>query len=89
MPPASAAANKHKRDSMPTSESPNEWSIELQTVEDLITGLTLEFKLGPDGVPVLRLTGEAMPGGREIRFPSSTRPRVQPRDPFPAATHVN
>lgn len=44
---------------MPTSDSPNPWSIELQTVEDLITGLTLEFKLGPDGVPVLRLTGDS------------------------------
>ena len=74
---------------MPTSESPNDWSIEQQTVEDLITGLTLEFKFGADGVPVLRLTGDGISGPREIRFPSSTRPRAQPRDPFPAATHVH
>jgi hypothetical protein len=74
---------------MPTSDGPNQWSIEPQMLEDLITGLTFEFKHGPDGVPVLRITGNGVHGAREIRFPPSTRPRVQPRDPFPAATHVN
>jgi len=74
---------------MPTSESPHLWSIELQTVEDLITGLTFEFTLGPDDVPVLRVSGQGVTGQRDIRFPSSTLPRAQPRDPFPAATHVN
>jgi hypothetical protein len=58
-------------------------------VEDLITGLTFEFKLANDGVPVLRVSGDGVHGSREIRFVPSTRPRVQPRDPFPATTHVN
>jgi len=74
---------------MPMSESPNHWSIEPQMVEDLITGLTFEFAHGADGVPVLRVTGEGVRGAREIRFPPSNRERVQPRDPFPAATHRN
>jgi hypothetical protein len=74
---------------MPTSESLNEWTIEPQTVEDLITGLTLEFRFGPDGVPVLRLTGEGVDGAREIRFPHSSRTRLQPRESFPAATQIN
>jgi hypothetical protein len=73
---------------MPTSDSPDEWSIEPQVVEDLITGLTFEFKHGPDGVPVLRVTGAGVSGAREIRFPPSRR-RIQPRDSFPAATRVN
>jgi hypothetical protein len=74
---------------MPSSESSKPWSIEPQTVEDLITGLTLEFKHGADGVPVLRLSGDSIHGHREIRFPESARARSQPRDTFPEATHVN
>jgi hypothetical protein len=74
---------------MPTSDSADQWSIEPQMVEDLITGLTFEFKHGPDGVPVLRVMGDGVNGAREIRFLPSLRTRVQPRDPFPAATRVN
>jgi hypothetical protein len=89
IPPASVAVFPNEGLSMPMSDSPNDWSIEQQTVEDLITGLTFEFKLGSDGVPVLRVTGDGVPGAREIRFPQAAHPRVQPRDSFPAATHVN
>ena len=74
---------------MPSSESFHPWSIEPQTVEDLITGLTFEFRFGADGVPVLRVSGDAIPGHREIRFPESTRVVGRPRDPFPEASHVN
>lgn len=48
-----------------------EWTVREQTVEDPTSGLTFQFELSPEGRPVLRVFGDALPfGNREVHFDS-------------------
>lgn len=45
------------------------WTIREQIIEDLVTGLTFQFEVAPNGEPRLRIFGENLPfGNREIQF---------------------
>ena len=47
----------------------SEWTIKEQVVEDLPTGLTIEFVNKNDGLAWMRLRGDILPfGNREIGF---------------------
>ena len=48
-----------------------EWVVREQIVEDPTSGLTFQFELSPEGRPVLRVFGDALPfGNREVHFDS-------------------
>lgn len=45
------------------------WTIREQIIEDRVTKLTFQFEIAPNGEPVLRVFGDALPqGNREIHF---------------------
>ena len=46
-----------------------EWTVKEQIVRDLVTGLTFQFEVMPDGCPRLIVTGGTLEfGNREIVF---------------------
>jgi hypothetical protein len=56
---------------MPTSikNDAKQWTIKEQIIEDLVTGLTFQFEVSPNGEPRFRIYGKDLPfGNREIFF---------------------
>lgn len=45
-----------------------DWTIKQQIVEDVATGITLQFEVAPNGTKRLRLFGDLPFGNREIIF---------------------
>jgi hypothetical protein len=47
----------------------SDWKVKEQIIDDLASGLTIQFEVAPDGEPRLRIYGELLPfGNREIQF---------------------
>ena len=54
---------------MPIKPNASDWTIKEQIVEDGVSGLSIQFKVMPDGTPRLVIYGESLPcGNREIVF---------------------
>lgn len=56
---------------MPDSLKPDAqpWTIREQIIEDLATGLTFQFEVGPDGSPRMHVFGKDLPyGNRDFVF---------------------
>lgn len=45
-----------------------DWTIKEQIIEDIVTGITLQFEVAPDGAPSLRLYGDFEFGNRDMSF---------------------
>ncbi len=48
--------------------SAKDWTVKEQIVEDLVTGLTFQFEVAPDGTARLRIYGDFPYGNRDIAF---------------------
>ncbi len=56
---------------MPVKPDGKPWTVKEQIIEDLVTGLTFQFEVMPDGEMRLRIFGRDVPfGNREFFFDS-------------------
>ena len=54
---------------MPVKPDGKPWTVKEQIIEDLVTGLTFQFEVMPDGEMRFRIFGDSVPfGNREFFF---------------------